>query len=198
VYFGDLECPFCKEFTLGALPSVIQKYVRLGRLRIEYRSLIRAVRTAVHGARAGGARFPDLGRLGDRRSEVAGRARRWGLGVSGSDVGKRVRSEREPVIRYRGGFSEVPGELGPVGLRRAAACEARHALLEDPAEGSLGASVNGTRSHLVGYYNERKQRYATAATTRGADHPHQDRGAGSVSQAGNLLWQELRECRRSS
>jgi len=38
-YFGDLECPICREFTLGALPSLIQKYVRSGKLKIEYRSL---------------------------------------------------------------------------------------------------------------------------------------------------------------
>jgi protein-disulfide isomerase len=38
-YFGDLECPICKEFTLGALPTLVQKYVRTGKLRIVYRSL---------------------------------------------------------------------------------------------------------------------------------------------------------------
>jgi protein-disulfide isomerase len=44
VYFGDLECPICKDFTLGALPSIIQKWVRTGKLRIEYRSLETASR----------------------------------------------------------------------------------------------------------------------------------------------------------
>jgi protein-disulfide isomerase len=43
-YFGDLECPICKEFTLGALPSLIEKYVRAGKLRIEYNSLETATR----------------------------------------------------------------------------------------------------------------------------------------------------------
>ncbi len=43
-YFGDLECPICREFTLGALPALIQKYVRTGKLRIEYRSLETATR----------------------------------------------------------------------------------------------------------------------------------------------------------
>jgi protein-disulfide isomerase len=43
-YFGDLECPICKDFTLGALPSIIQKWVRPGKLRIEYRSLETATR----------------------------------------------------------------------------------------------------------------------------------------------------------
>jgi len=38
-YFGDLECPICKQFTLGALPTLIGSYVRSGKLKIEYRSL---------------------------------------------------------------------------------------------------------------------------------------------------------------
>src|ERR1700722_6261971 len=45
-YFGDLEGPICKEFTLGALPPLIQKYVRTGKLKIEYLSLETATREA--------------------------------------------------------------------------------------------------------------------------------------------------------
>lgn len=43
-WFGDLECPFCKEFTLGALPSIIRQWVRSGRLKIEYLSMETATR----------------------------------------------------------------------------------------------------------------------------------------------------------
>jgi protein-disulfide isomerase len=43
-YFGDLECPICREFTLGALPKIIQKWVREGKLKIEYRNLQTATR----------------------------------------------------------------------------------------------------------------------------------------------------------
>ncbi len=43
-YFGDLECPICREFTLGALPSIVQQWVRTGKLKIEYRAL----ETATH------------------------------------------------------------------------------------------------------------------------------------------------------
>ena len=43
-YFGDLECPICRDFTLGALPTLIKKWVRTGKLRIEYRSLETATR----------------------------------------------------------------------------------------------------------------------------------------------------------
>ena len=44
LYFADLQCPFCKRFTLGALNRLIQGYVRGGRLKIEYRSLRTATR----------------------------------------------------------------------------------------------------------------------------------------------------------
>ncbi len=43
-YFGDLECPICKEFTLGALPPLIAKYVRTGKMKIEYHSMETATR----------------------------------------------------------------------------------------------------------------------------------------------------------
>jgi protein-disulfide isomerase len=43
-YFGDLECPICRDFTLGALPTLIKKWVRTGKMRIEYRSLETATR----------------------------------------------------------------------------------------------------------------------------------------------------------
>lgn len=43
-YFGDLECPVCRGFTMQALPSLIQHWVRPGKLKIEYRSLETATR----------------------------------------------------------------------------------------------------------------------------------------------------------
>jgi len=38
-YFSDLECPVCRDFTLGTLSRVIAGQVRGGRVQIEYRSL---------------------------------------------------------------------------------------------------------------------------------------------------------------
>jgi protein-disulfide isomerase len=43
-WFGDMECPYCKEFTLGALPSIIRQWVRGGQLKIEYFSMETATR----------------------------------------------------------------------------------------------------------------------------------------------------------
>ena len=44
VWFGDLECPVCRRFVLGGLPSVIRRWVRSGDLRIVYTSLETATR----------------------------------------------------------------------------------------------------------------------------------------------------------
>jgi protein-disulfide isomerase len=43
-YFGDLQCPFCRDFTLEVLPSMIERWVRADDLRIEYRALETATR----------------------------------------------------------------------------------------------------------------------------------------------------------
>ncbi|HTU80230.1 MAG TPA: thioredoxin domain-containing protein [Solirubrobacteraceae bacterium] len=45
-YFGDLECPICREFTVEALPKIIPRWVRTGKLRIEYHSMSTATGNA--------------------------------------------------------------------------------------------------------------------------------------------------------
>ncbi len=39
VEFVDLQCPFCREFVIDAVPTLIRKYVRPGRARLEVRGL---------------------------------------------------------------------------------------------------------------------------------------------------------------
>src|ERR1700679_1553318 len=43
-YFADLQCPYCQDFSLEVLPSIIERWVGAGKLRIEYRAL----QTATH------------------------------------------------------------------------------------------------------------------------------------------------------
>src|SRR5690348_412855 len=38
-YYGDLECPVCRDFTLQTIPSVVRTYVRSGKMKIDYRNL---------------------------------------------------------------------------------------------------------------------------------------------------------------
>jgi protein-disulfide isomerase len=39
VEYVDLQCPFCQQFATLALPEVIERYVRSGRLRLELRAI---------------------------------------------------------------------------------------------------------------------------------------------------------------
>jgi protein-disulfide isomerase len=39
VEFADLQCPICREYSLQALPVLVQDYVRTGKVRMEFRNL---------------------------------------------------------------------------------------------------------------------------------------------------------------
>jgi protein-disulfide isomerase len=43
-YYGDLECPICRDFTLGAFPEIVQKWVKTGKVKVEYHSMETATR----------------------------------------------------------------------------------------------------------------------------------------------------------
>ena len=51
--FADLQCPFCRDYTTGVMPGLVQKYVRTGKVRMEFHALafigpdsVRAARVA--------------------------------------------------------------------------------------------------------------------------------------------------------
>ena len=39
--FEDLQCPYCKAYTDDALPAIIAEYVRPGRLKLDFRGIVR-------------------------------------------------------------------------------------------------------------------------------------------------------------
>lgn len=39
VEFADLQCPFCRDFTQQVLPTIVDTYVRDGRVKMEFRNL---------------------------------------------------------------------------------------------------------------------------------------------------------------
>ncbi len=43
-YFADLQCPYCRDFSLEVLPAIIERWVGAGELRIEFHAL----ETATH------------------------------------------------------------------------------------------------------------------------------------------------------
>lgn len=38
VYFGDLQCPICRDFTLNSFPQFVKDYVRTGKVKVHYKS----------------------------------------------------------------------------------------------------------------------------------------------------------------
>jgi len=50
--FIDLQCPFCAQFSTQALPTVVQDYVRDGRLKLTLRPLAFIGKDSLTGARA--------------------------------------------------------------------------------------------------------------------------------------------------
>ena len=41
-YYGDLECPICRDFTLDYFPQFVQDQVRTGKVKVDYRSFCTA------------------------------------------------------------------------------------------------------------------------------------------------------------
>ncbi len=39
VEFADLQCPFCAQYTRDTLPTLVKRYVRAGKLKIEFRPI---------------------------------------------------------------------------------------------------------------------------------------------------------------
>jgi protein-disulfide isomerase len=52
VEFADLQCPFCREYTLQTLPQLVQDYVRSGKVRMEFRDLAFLGKDSVTAGRA--------------------------------------------------------------------------------------------------------------------------------------------------
>jgi protein-disulfide isomerase len=39
VEFADLQCPFCRDYTASVLPTIVDKYVRPGKVKLEFRNV---------------------------------------------------------------------------------------------------------------------------------------------------------------
>jgi protein-disulfide isomerase len=100
VEFADLQCPFCRQFSQGVLPSLIDQYVRTGKLRIEFRNLAfigpdsQTAALAAAGAAAQNKLWPFIDLFyADQREENTGYVtnaflRKVASGVEGLDVNR--------------------------------------------------------------------------------------------------------------
>jgi protein-disulfide isomerase len=55
VEFADLQCPFCRQYSLQSLPQLVQDYVRTGKVRMEFRNLSFIGEDSVTAGRAASA-----------------------------------------------------------------------------------------------------------------------------------------------
>ena len=50
--YADPQCPFCRDYALGVLPTIIKRYVRTGKLRLELRPIAVIGPNSADGVRA--------------------------------------------------------------------------------------------------------------------------------------------------
>jgi protein-disulfide isomerase len=146
-YFGDLECPICQKFTLGALPTVISKWVRTGKLKIEYRALS----TATGNAEANGAEPKEIFKTQQVAALAAGKQNKaWNF------IEIFYHDQAEEDSGYvtenfiQGIASQIPGlNLAQWSTDRGDA-ELTNQVMVTDAQAANNAGFNGTPSFLIG------------------------------------------------
>ncbi|MHB8531434.1 MAG: DsbA family protein [Solirubrobacteraceae bacterium] len=138
VYYGDLQCPFCAEFTNKALPGVIEKWVKPGKLKIEYRNL----ETATHE--------PETFRTQQSAALAAGAQDKLWYYIE--LFYKQQKEEGSGYVNeafLQGIAQQVPGLSLPKWMS-ARSSSAYQTQLEKDAESASNNGFNGTPSFLLG------------------------------------------------
>ena len=55
VEFADIQCPFCAEYAVKALPGLVRDYVRTGKVKMEFRPVVFIGQDSLDGGRVVGA-----------------------------------------------------------------------------------------------------------------------------------------------
>ncbi|MHB1538988.1 MAG: DsbA family protein [Solirubrobacteraceae bacterium] len=145
-YFGDLECPICRDFTLAALPHIIESDVRTGRAKIEYKSFS----TATGNAEAGGSEPKGTFESQQTAAYAAGKQNLgwYFIELFYHEQGKEASGYvTEKFIQ--GIAEQVPG----LNLEQWSTARADKALASEVFEGEKAASKNGfsgTPSFMIG------------------------------------------------
>ena len=50
--FEDPQCPYCRQWNIDTLPTIVENYVRTGRIKVEYRGIVVVGPNSVAGLRA--------------------------------------------------------------------------------------------------------------------------------------------------
>jgi protein-disulfide isomerase len=137
-YFGDLQCPVCREFTLGALPKVIEKDVRSGKLKIEYRNLETATRE------------PETFRNQQSAALAAGKQK---LGWYYIELFYHLQGKEDTgyvTEKYLQGLAEATPGLNLPQWQSARGDQSFQAILATDAQEANAAGFTGTPSFLIG------------------------------------------------
>lgn len=148
VEFADLQCPFCAEYNRDVLPTVVRRYVRTGKLRLELRLLAFIGPDSVRMARTAGA--------------AARQGRAWQLVdlIYHNQGGENSGYASKAYLRKL--MAAVPGLDGPRAQREAssAAVSAQLAAAQAAAD---RAGVDSTPSFLLGTTGGRLEPLSPAA-----------------------------------
>lgn len=110
VEYADLQCPYCAEFAVGALPTLLDEYVRTGKVKIEFRGLkfvgpdsekaLRVVLSAAQQDRAWSVLDLLYANQGEENKGwvTDDLLRRVGEAVPGLDVAKLLAGAEKPLI----------------------------------------------------------------------------------------------------
>ena len=133
--FADLQCPFCRDYTTGVMPGLVQKYVRTGKVRMEFHALAFIGPDSVRAARV---------------AEAAGRQNKlWNVADLAYHNQGKENSGWATDAKLRSIAAAVPGLDVKPGLRRAQQ-RRRHGPAQGRERPRDPPRVNETPTFLVG------------------------------------------------
>jgi protein-disulfide isomerase len=157
VEFADLQCPFCAEYHRNAFPTILRRYVRTGKVRVELRLL----------------RFlgPDSDKLARVAVAAAGQNRMWQF----VDLAY-ARQGRENSGYVTSAF--INRLAAAAGLKRLDAGAAADRQVQDNERLAKTAGIDSTPSFLIGPTGGTLRRFQPSELTPGAFTPRIDKELG--------------------
>jgi protein-disulfide isomerase len=154
VEFADLQCPFCAEYQRAVFPTILKRYVRAGKVRVELRLL----------------RFlgPDSDRLARAAAAVAAQNRMWQF----VELAYQRQGAENSGYATDDFINSLAAGAGLKSVNAGASAEAAIARNEQAAQ-TLG--VDSTPSFLIGRTGSTLHRFEPSELTPGAFTPQLDK-----------------------
>src|SRR6266540_5431567 len=154
VEFADLQCPFCAEYSRDVLPTLIDRYVRTGKVQLQLRLL----------------RFlgPDSDRLARVAVAAAAQDRMWQF----------VELAYRRQGRENSGYATdafINSLAADAGLHKADAGAAAEQQVRDAEQSARTLGIDSTPSFLIGRTGGPLKRFQPSDLTPGAFVPRIDR-----------------------